>query len=343
MTRWTRNGKRRGHGGGWSAGQPNPTPTAPSGWPSAAGSRSSAISCSRRADRQLTRRLPRHRPPARGMAGAGHRDPLRPAGRAGLPGGASSARALDSHPELTAALGAFAARDDSQVVAVMGRRAGPRAGPGPRALRRDRARRDRPRLRDGRGHPHGAGPRRHHAARRQPAHRRRTDRRPSLAGRHGAPRRPAAGAPLRHLAPALPAAAPLPLGAAPRAGRHRAAAARRLRGRRSRPRLPLAAPAGRSAACLRRHLVLPLHRDGGHRRRAARGAGARRRRHLARHLARARRRGPAGPVGGRPVGDAPHRPRPARDRRGGRPRLHARRRRGRRVRASSPAGRSCPS
>ncbi len=37
----------------------------------------------------------------------------------GCPGGASSAHALDLHPELTAALGAFAARDDSQVVAVM--------------------------------------------------------------------------------------------------------------------------------------------------------------------------------------------------------------------------------
>src|SRR5271170_440044 len=38
----------------------------------------------------------------------------------GCPAGASSTRALGSHPELTAALGAFATRDDSQVVAVMG-------------------------------------------------------------------------------------------------------------------------------------------------------------------------------------------------------------------------------
>jgi len=43
-------------------------------------------------------------------------------GRLVAPGcraGAPSARALGSHPELTAALGTFAGRDDSQVVAVM--------------------------------------------------------------------------------------------------------------------------------------------------------------------------------------------------------------------------------
>ena len=137
----------------------------------------------------------------------------------GLPG-RSVRGVVDSHPELTDALGAFAARADSQVVAVM--------APAERdpelvqALeRRGVTVRDggRPRVRDGRGHAHGAGARRHAPARRQPAHRRRARRRPALAGRHGAPRRPAAGPPLRHLAPALPAAAPLPLGAAAGAGR----------------------------------------------------------------------------------------------------------------------------
>ena len=42
--------------------------------------------------------------------------------------------------------------------------------------------------------------------------------------------------------------------------------------------------------------------------------------HLARHLARPRRRVPALPLGERPLGDAPHRARPARDRWRGRPR-----------------------
>ena len=306
-------------GAGWSAGhrtRRRPHPPGRSGPPRRGHRRSPAPG---RANRQLTRRLPRHRPSTRGMAGAGHRHPLWPSGRAGLPGGrllhAAPWAAIPSSPPRSVRSRPATTRRSSRY----GRRARPRAGPVPRALRRDRVRCDRPRVRDGRGDPHRAGSRRHHAARCQPAHRRRAGRRASLARRHGAARRPPAGSPLRHLAPALPPAAPLPLGTAPRAGRRRAAAAHRLRGRRSRPHLPLAAPAGRSAACLRRHVVLPLHRDGGHRRRAARGAGPRGGRHLARHLARARGRRSAGPVGERPGGDAPHRPRPARDRRGGRP------------------------
>ena len=134
---------------------------------------------------------------------------------------------------------------------------------------------------------------------RNPPDRRRAGRRPALAGRDGAPRRPAPGAPVRHLTPALPAAAPLPVGAASGAGRHRAAAADRLRGRRPRPRVPLAAPAERAAARLRRHLVLPLRRHRGDRRRAAGRAGRGGRHHLTGHLAGARRRGPPRPVGER--------------------------------------------
>ena len=108
-----------------------------------------------------------------------------------------------------------------------------------------------------------------------------------------------AGASLRHLARALPAAAALPLGAAARPGRHRVVVARRVRRRRARPRVPHPPPADRAAARLRRHLVLPLHRHRGHRRRAARRPGPRGRHHVTRHLAGARRRGPARALGRR--------------------------------------------
>ena len=99
----------------------------------------------------------------------------------------------------------------------------------------------------------------------------------------------------------------------------------------------------RAAARLRRHVVLPSPRDTGHRDRPARGAGPRGGRHLARHLAGARRRRAARPLGRRPVGYPPHRPRPTRDRRGGRAGRHPGRGRARRRRASSSAGRSSPS
>ena len=76
-------GSRRGHGG--RAQRPSGTArTARSRWPSAAEWRSSAISSFPRTHRQLTGRLPRHRPPARGVAGTRHRDPVRSAGGTGL-------------------------------------------------------------------------------------------------------------------------------------------------------------------------------------------------------------------------------------------------------------------
>ena len=82
---------------------------------------------------------------------------------------------------------------------------------------------------------------------------------------------------------------------------------------------------------LRRLVVLALRRHADHRRPPPDRPGRRGRRHVPRHLARARRRRPAGAVGRRRVGDPPHRPQPAPDRRGGRARHHPRRRRGRGV------------
>ena len=105
------------------------------------------------------------------------------------------------------------------------------------------------------------------------------------------------------------------------AGRHCPAAARRLRDRRPRPHLPLAPPADRAAARLRRHVVLPLPRHGRDRGRscsrcwpswwpsppAASGGRS------------AARASPRPGRAARP-GGAPDRARPARDRRRGRPR-----------------------
>ena len=115
------------------------------------------------------------------------------------------------------------------------------------------------------------------------------------------------------------------------ARRDRAPAAGRLRGRRPRPHLPLAPPAGRAAARLRRHVVLPSSRDTGHRvallavlalvvavtsRGIWRALGG---------------EGLPAPWAAGPSGIAPDRARPTRDRRGGRARRHPRRGRGRRV------------
>ncbi len=95
-------------------------------------------------------------------------------------------------------------------------RAGSRPGAGAGASRRRGARRGRPRVRDGRRDAHRARARRHAPPRRQPAHGRDALRRPALARRHGPPGRSSVGAALRHLARAVPAAAPVPLGPATR-------------------------------------------------------------------------------------------------------------------------------
>ncbi len=186
-------------------------------------------------------------------------------------------------------------------------------------------------MRDRSRHAHGPGPGRVAPARRQPADRRRAHGGPSLADRHRAPRRSPAGPSLRDVATPLPAPAPLPVGAAPGAGRRGAAAARRVRRRRPGPRVPLAAPAERAPTRLRRLVVLALHRHLDHRRPPPDRLGRRGRPHVPRHLARARRRRPARAVGRRRVGNPPHRPQPAPDRRRGRARRDPRRRRGRRV------------
>ena len=146
-----------------------------------------------------------------------------------------------------------------------------------------------------------------------------------MAGRNGTAGRSPTGPALRHLAPALPPPPPLPVGTAAGAGRAGAPLARRVRRRRARSRLPLPPPAERPPARLRRLVVLavPGHRP--HRDRPGRDLGRRGGRHLARDLARARRRGapltvdvgwPARP--GRPLDGAlaPH------HRRGGRPGRH---------------------
>ena len=252
--------------------------------------------------------------------------------------------AVDTHPELADALGAFAARADSQVIVVMApserdpalvqalERRGVTVRDGVDLACETGAGTRTVLVRAGSLRPDGNPP--VDAA---------PDRRPALAGRHGAPRRPAAGAPLRHLARAVPAVAPLPLGATARAGRDRAVAARRIRGRRSGPGVPHTPAADRPAAGLRRHLALPLHRHGGDRAGPPGGLGRRGGHHVARHLARARGRGPARAVGRRPVGSPADRARPAPTGRRGR----ARTRRGPPSRpgprASSSAGRWCPS
>ena len=171
------------------------------------------------------------------------------------------------------------------------------------------------RARRGPGRARCSSARRDHGTRCQPADGRHPVRRAAVAGRHGAPRRPAPGAALRDLTVALPPVAALPVGAATRAGCGGAAVARGLRDRRPRPCLPFAAPAERAAAGVRRDMVLPLHRHGGHRGAAARAAGPRRGHHVTGYLACARRRRPSGSLGGRGLGGAPDRARPTADRR----------------------------
>ncbi len=197
---------------------------------------------------------------------------------------------LDRHPDLMDALGAFASRADSQVVVVM--EPSERAPALVQALeRRGVAVRDGVDLacetgagtrtvlvRAGTLRPDGN----------PPMDATPSDDRPWLVGMDRLDD-PLLGAALRHLARAVPAAAPVPLGPATRAGRDRAVAARRVRGRRPGPRVPHAPATDRAPARLRRHLAFALHRDPRDRRGPSRHSGSRRRHHLTRHLAGARR------------------------------------------------------
>ena len=96
VTRWTRNAKRRRHGGG--EGGPGP-PTArhrahPPRGPGPPGRGHRRPPAAVRAHRLLARGLPRRRPPARRVAGPGHRHPLRSPRRAQLPGRRGVARGI---------------------------------------------------------------------------------------------------------------------------------------------------------------------------------------------------------------------------------------------------------
>ncbi len=245
MTPWTRNGIRRSHGGGKRTGH--------CGWPgpdAQGGARPESRGHRRppppsRADGQLACRLPRHCPTARGMAGTGCRHRLRTVGGARLPRRTDGRARRAPGPHGRAGLIRVSRRLPGD------RRCGPfravsRAGGGAGGPRCGRARRGRPGVRDRRRDAHRARARRRTPARRQPAHGRDTHRRPALARRHGSPGRSSIGATLRHLARPVPAAPPVPLGPAPRAGRDRAVVARRVRGRRSGPGVPHAPAADRA-------------------------------------------------------------------------------------------------
>ena len=243
-----------------------------------------------RAHRQLARRLSRHRPTTRGVAGTGHRDPVRAArGAGGSP--TSPAGVVEKHADLTDALGAFAARADSQVIVVHG--SPPSSDPalvaGAGASWRDGARRRRSRMRDRCRHAHRARTRRDAATRQQSPHGRRTLRRPALAGRHGA-----SGRSETRRAASSPRGC-CTAGCAATSGRRRwrlAVIALLLRvefvvdglGRVFRtPRQQTALATG-----LQRHLAFALHRDRRDRPRPAGHPRPRGRHHVAWHLAGAR-------------------------------------------------------